>query len=851
MSDPLTGRLKDAVRAIAALRTKVDRLEAERNAPIAVVGMACRVPDAGDVASFWQNLVDGRDSVRPVPPDRWDAASWYDPDPDAPGRIAFRQAAFLDDVDGFDADLFGIAAREAESMDPQQRLLLEVAWHALEDAGIAPDRLQRQPVGVFLGLNGTDHLLGAMAAPERIDTHMLSGAVASVAAGRLAFVLGLTGPALVVDTACSSSLVATHLAVASLRRGECNVALAGGAHLLLEPHVPVALSRARMLAPDGRCKPFDARADGFGQGEGCGVVVLKRLADALQAGDRVRAVIRGSALNHDGRAAGLTAPSGRAQEAVIRAALANAGLTPADVDAIEAHGTGTSLGDPIELHALASLFRDRDQDRPLWVGSLKSNIGHLAAGAGIMGLIKAVLMAKRGEVPPSLHFERLNPHIELGGADIRVPVNQVAVPLRAIGVSSFGFSGTNAHLVVTPPPGESGSAAMPPLGGAPRLLISARTPAVLKELIERYRAHLVAHPDTFADVCHSAATGRARLPWWVCVERPQDLATAEPQHGPHPELGPQPGRQVALPLYPFDRQRFAARRSLRPPPSSPLPGRLLDLPSPGRQLVTDLDLAELPWLADHQVGGRIVVPGALILVVMAAAAPPGRSSLAEVRFLEPIVLGPDQPVRLVTTVSAADEITVSSRSGGTWVAHARAIATARMAEPVAMRPAAGAHIDRPAWRSRLAERGIAIGPAFQAIRGMEQADGRAVAELDRPPEIRFERLPLHPALLDAALQVAGGTLVGEAMLLPVGIDAVSFLGADPGIGALRAVATRRSGADEPAIDIVLEGDGRPLALIEGMRVREVAAAVARGWLATIVWEPMPTTWLPPLAEPPT
>ena len=668
-----------------------------------------------------------------------------------------------------------------------------------------------------------------------------------MAAGRLAFVLGLTGPALVVDTACSSSLVAAHLAVASLRRGECDLAIVGGAHLLLEPRVPVALSRARMLAPDGRCKPFDSRADGFGQGEGCGVVVLKRLADAVAAGDRVRAVIRGSALNHDGRAAGLTAPSGRAQEAVIRAALANAGLAPGEVDAIEAHGTGTSLGDPVELHALAAVFKDRDH--PLWVGSLKSNIGHLAAGAGVLGLIKAVLMAEHGEVPPSLHFQQLNPHIELGGTDIRVPTQTMTASLRAIGVSSFGFSGTNAHVLVAPAPAQP--AGENEIGHTPRLLVSARTPEALGRLVASYQALLTARPEAFADVCHSAAAGRARLPWWVCVGRPEELATAAHQQGPPPDLGVQPGRRTALPLYPFDRRPFPARRSVRPPAPSPLPGQFVDLPTPGRQLVTDLDLAQLPWLADHQVGGRIVVPGALILVLMAAVAPPERSSLADVAFLDPIILGPSQPVRLVTMAAAAGAITVSSRSGDSWILHATAVATERGAEPVTVPPTAGASIDRRAWRGMLAGRGISIGPAFQAIRHMEQADARAVAELERPPEIRGDRLPFDPALLDAALQVAGGTLAGNATLLPVGIDAVTFLHADPGSGPLRAVATRRPGGDRLAIDVVLEATGRPLAWIEGMRVREVELATARDWLATLVWEPVPASLLPPLAEPTT
>ncbi|WP_051328762.1 type I polyketide synthase [Geminicoccus roseus] len=833
MTDALNDRLRDSIRAIGALRAKVARLESERNTPVAVTGMACRLPGADDIDAFWQNLLAGRDAVRPVPADRWDGDAWHDPDPDAKGRIGFREAAFLDDVDGFDADLFGISPAEAASMDPQQRLLLEVAWHALEDAGEAPDRLQRRPVGVFLGLNSTDHLLSALSDPDMVDPHMLSGAVASVAAGRLAFVLGLTGPALVVETACSSSLVAAHLAVESLRRGECDLAVVGGVHLLLEPHVPVALSRARMLAPDGRCKPFSVDADGFGQGEGCGVVVLKRLADAQAGGDRVRAVIRGSALNQDGRSAGLTAPSGRAQEAVIRAALANAALVPSDIDAVEAHGTGTGLGDPIEMHALAAVFRERD--RPLWVGSLKGNIGHLAAGAGVAGLIKAVLMAERATVPRSLHFGRLNPHIELGGADLRVPVQPAPADLRAIGVSSFGFSGTNAHLVVTPAPAISTNEPERPAGHVPRLLISARTPAALAELVASYRDLLAADPASFPDVCHSAATGRARLPWWVCVERPEELARPEPQHGRPPEIGPQPGRRVPLPPTPLDRRRFPARRSKAAPALAPLPGRFLDTPSADRQLETVLDLDRLPWLAGHQVGGRVVVPGAVLLTLMAAAAPPGRPHLADIRFLEAIVL--TGPLRLVTIAQPSGRISVASRAGAGWTVHAEATASATPARPSTTPPANAATTGRDAWRATLARRGIAIGPAFQAIRVMDHAGGHAVASLEPPDELRDDGVPLHPALLDAALQVAGGTLEGDATLLPEGIDRVTLAG--PVEGPLQARASLRPDPDQTAIDVVLEAGGRPVALVEGLRVRATTLAAGDDWLATIGWEPAP------------
>ena len=374
----------------------------------------------------------------------------------------------------------------------------------------------------------------------------------------------------------------------------------------------------------------------------------------------MRAVIRGSALNQDGRSARPDRPVGPAQEAVIRAALANAGLAPDEVDAIEAHGTGTGLGDPIEAHALAAVFKGRD--RPLWVGSIKSNMGHAEAAAGVAGMIKAVLMAERGAIPPSLHFHQLNPHIDTGTTDIRVPVTLQPIRPRAVGVSSFGFSGTNAHIVVAPPPERAPAAPTPSAEHTPRLLISARTPDALQSLIADYRRRLDAAPNSFPDLCHSAATGRARLPWWVCVERSEELASAEPQHGPHPELGPQPGRQVPLPPYPFERQRYwidttaapAAVVTALPKGAHPLLGRRLTLPfSDERRFETDLAVGdpELAWLGEHRVLGHAVLPAAAILELLHALAP--EQEIGELELLLPILV-PDQPARRLQTILAAD-----------------------------------------------------------------------------------------------------------------------------------------------------------------------------------------------------
>ncbi|HEU4769267.1 MAG TPA: type I polyketide synthase, partial [Pyrinomonadaceae bacterium] len=502
-------------RALLALR-----LQAQQNAeskaktePIAVVGIGCRFPgNINSADELWSSLRNGVDAVGEIPSDRWDVERYYDPAPATPGKMNSRWGGFINDIDKFDAAFFGISPREADSLDPQQRLLLEVSWDALDNAGQATDRLSGSQTGVFIGICRNDYgqLHGVMEEPSRIDAYFGTGNASSFAAGRISYLLGLHGPSLAVDTACSSSLVAVHLACRSLRAGECRTALAGGVNLILSPVVNIYLSQLRTFAPDGRCKAFDDRADGYVRGEGCGVVVLKRLSDALADNDNVLAVIRGSAVNQDGRSAGMTAPNGPAQEAVIRSALVDAQVDASEVSFVEAHGTGTSLGDPIEIRALAAVFDQRD--RPLIVGSVKSNLGHLEAAAGIVGLIKLVLAVQHGEIPKQLHFSEPSSYIPWRDLRVAVPTERMRwESVRRVGaVSSFGFSGTNAHVVVEEWR-ESGEAEKGGQGEAETyvLPLSARDGGALRELAARYVERLKQAELPPRDLGYSASVRRA------------------------------------------------------------------------------------------------------------------------------------------------------------------------------------------------------------------------------------------------------------------------------------------------------------------------------------------------------
>ena len=512
--------LKRALIALEAAESRIAALEQAARAPIAVVGIGCRVPGANGPDAFWRLLDNGVDATRPVPEDRWDHDRFFDPDPDSEGRISTRRGGFIDDVDAFDAGLFGISRREARGMDPQQRLFLQTAWEALEHAGIAPDSLSGSPTGVFCGATGSDYTYLQVASRDAalLDTHFASGIAHSVISGRLSYLLGLCGPSITIDTACSSSLVAVHQAAQSLRRGETRLAIAGGVSLMLSPEIFIALSRAHMLSPDGRCKAFDASADGFARAEGCGAVVLKTLADAQADGDRVIAVLRGSAVNQDGPSGGLTAPSGPAQESVIRAALADAGIGPADLSYLEAHGTGTNLGDPQEMRALGTVFAGRQT--PLIVGSVKTNVGHLEGAAGVTGLIKLVLMLRARRIPSHLHFRTPSPHIPWAALPVRVPAAPEAwEPVndrRIASVSSFGFSGTNAHVVVeeAPPPAP----ARTPEAEPGIVALSAASAESLRRLAALHAERLArGEAPALADLCRTANAGRAQLAYRATV----------------------------------------------------------------------------------------------------------------------------------------------------------------------------------------------------------------------------------------------------------------------------------------------------------------------------------------------
>lgn len=491
--------------------------------PIAIVGMACRFPGARNLQEYWRVISEGIDATSDIPADRWDVESLYDPTGTETGKMSTRWGGFVADIDQFDPVFFGITPREAARMDPQQRLLLEVAWEAMENAGRPADQMAGSKTAVYIGIGGTDYSKVPAQFDDyfhHIDAHVGTGNALSIASNRVSYIFDLHGPSASVDTACSSSSLAIHLAVESLRRRECDAALAGGVNAIITPETTIAFSKARMLSPDGKCRPFDAGANGYVRGEGCGIVMLKRLADAQRDGDQVLAVIRATSVNQDGRTSGISAPNGQSQQACIRAALSQAGLTPDDVNYIEAHGTGTPLGDPIEMQSLVEVFRrNGDNDAPVYVTSVKANIGHTETVSGVAGLIKVALLMNYGQIVPQLHLRELNPHISLAGSRITIPTAALEWAAggrpRIAGISSFGFGGTNTHIVVEGPatqtPERNGEAPQATVERPVQVLkFSGKSESAIAKQAEQLADYLDESPDVnLADLCYSANTGRA------------------------------------------------------------------------------------------------------------------------------------------------------------------------------------------------------------------------------------------------------------------------------------------------------------------------------------------------------
>lgn len=884
--------MRQALLELRQMRSQLQAVEAARTEPIAIVGIGCRLPgQVEDPADFWRLLQTGQDAITEVPADRWSNDIFHDADPDAPGKIATRYGGFVGHLQEFDAEFFGIADREACSLDPQQRLLLEVSWEALEQAGIIPAHLVGSATGVFIGISSNDysqHLLNRDR--HQIDAYLATGNSHSTAAGRLSYTLGLTGPSLAIDTACSSSLVAVHLACQSLRQQECDLALVGGVNRLLSPDFSINFSKAHMLAADGRCKTFDARADGFARSEGCGVVVLKRLSDALAAGDRIWALIRGSAVNQDGRSSGLTVPNGPAQQAVIRQALANAGIPPSQVQYIEAHGTGTALGDPIELLALGQVFKPSDSNRankPLLIGSVKTNLGHLEAAAGIAGLIKVALCLHHREIPPHLHFQQPNPHVSWDQLPLQVPTTSMLWPADIspiAGVSSFGFSGTNAHVVLSAAEASNPDAISRPRLDQPpyRLTLSAKTPAALQALAHRYYEYLQQNPTLdFAEVCYQVKTGRSLFAEQLTVtanstaEAIEQLAvfgkngsksfntdkfresksfqvesTNSSRNDSRKDDSKCSLQPLLLPTYPFQRQRYwmdieerknsFVNRSNNYPEVHPLLGQRLYLSrSPEIYFSHRLSQTEPLFLAQHRVLGAFMLPAAGYMEMALAAGKQvlqsDRLTLTNLAIQQPILLTEaDLVVQVVLSPQPDDAYrfeVLGQRGGANWQLHAtgsisRAESLAGgMSQSVCPQP-----VDLTDYYQTLRAYGIEYGELFQAIQQLWCGDRQARGQIQLAAQLDPAPYQCHPVLLDAAFQVIGAALPSlgsHSLYLPTGCDRLTFYKRPERTCWSNVTAHASYNATEQInkqikVDVqVTDMNGEPLIAIVGLQLRPV------------------------------
>ncbi|MDY6988820.1 MAG: SDR family NAD(P)-dependent oxidoreductase [Thermodesulfobacteriota bacterium] len=808
--------------ALKEARAKLEASQQARSEPIAIIGMGCRFPGGSTPEAFWSMLQNGTDAIGQLPADRWDNDALYDPNANAPGKIYIRRGGFLDSVDQFDPHFFRMSPREAESLDPQQRLFLEVGWEALEHAGLAPKKLAGTSTGVFLGMGQHDYARLRLNAGDlaRIDPYDGMGNLSCFAAGRLAYFLGLHGPNLVLDTACSSSLVALHLACQSLRMQDCDMALAGGVHLVLSPEITVFLCRAGVLSPDGLCRTFDAGANGFGRGEGCGVIVLRRLSDALARNENILALIRGSAVNHDGASSGLTVPNELAQEALIRQALKNAKVAPSQVSYVEAHGTGTSLGDPIEMAALGAVFAEtRPRENPLLIGSVKTNFGHLEAAAGMAAVMKTVLALQYGEIPPHLHLKEPTPHIDWDTLPVKVPTEPAPWPTngkaRLAGVSSFGMSGTNAHVVLEQSP--------------------------LSDSIER--------------------VGRLTQPfrrerYWVTsvpTTKPPVVAEAPLQGADHPSH-PLLGRRLDLPF--SKEMRFEARVSAQSP----------------------------PYLDDHRIFGEVVVPAAshvaMVLSAVKAAFGTDACVLEDLFFSQALILSgrDDRTVQLMLTPAETGHYSfrlISREHSGdrnderSWTVHATGTIRLGLTD-TERKPSAPKDLKTIQNRCRrvvsggdfyadLLAAGYQLGTSFQWNEKLWQDKDEALCQMQYPglPDDADE-YPLYPGLVDSCFQLlsafwevkAADLTDRDDLYVPFRLSDFTFYG-PPAPGSplwcySRIQEETDLSAAGPMGDVSLfDETGKVIAQVKGFEFRRASREVLTGrarkgvedWLYEVAWQP--------------
>ena len=777
-------------RALHAIEVLESRLEDQRRSTteaIAITGIGCRFPGGSNSpAEYWDLLSQGRDAVTVVPPQRWDADAFLATHPDTPGRMLTRHGGFLDDIESFDPAFFGISPREAARMDPQHRLLLEVAWESLDAAGQTPDRRAGRNTGVFVGITGAEYgsLQLAAEGTHSLDTYHLTGNALNTAAGRLAFVFGLQGPALAVDTACSSSLTAVHLACQSLRRRECDSALALGVNALLSPVGSIALSRGQVLAPSGRARTFDEQADGMVRGEGCGAVVLKRVSDAIRDGDPILAVIRGSAINQDGPSSGLTVPHRPAQERLLRDALTEAGLQPEAIDYIETHGTGTPLGDPIEVGALGDVFAaDRTENNPLLLGSVKTNFGHLESAAGIAGLIKTILALHHEALPPHLHFTEPSSKIDWQQGRLRVTDSLTTWPRqnrpRIAGVSSFGFSGTNAHIILAEAPLSAGKSLTPKpreLSGPPPDYQRQRFPLPPPQLPDTGWAFdlpgkLIKLPNAAEQ--HFEITLHAGLPTWIRDHRVF-------------------GRMVFPAAGWFELARRAGQ------------------------------LGGLPALREGRILRALVIPDHAPVTLHT-------------------IVSPDGTVEVFSR--SGEQAEWIQHFTGTVAASPEAVPAADAITDVTDLPAVSVEHLYQNYR----DRGLDYGPSFSGLISLHAEPGSAIAEVQLPPGAPLsahEGAP-SPALLDACFQAAGAAFAApdnaEAVYLPVAASGWYLAGVDHDFGApLKLVAQTSTASETATVSLqILDQNDQVIARLDHLELQRATAKA----LAQQLEPTAPTDWL--------